>query len=371
MDMTMLAVVVAGFVFLGLVMWLSRKNSGSDDQLADIIQSLHQQNQAQNQEMAGRIAHLSDESRKAQSELAKALNDRLDNVTRNMGASLKESAEKTAKSIGEIQTRLTVIDKAQENIRELSNDIVGLQDILSNNQARGAFGEVQLNNLISQALEPDAYSFQASLSTGVRPDCLLQLPNPPGPIAIDAKFPLARYHAYMNAKDESELKAAVSGLKTDVKKHIDAIADKYLIPGETADSALMFLPSEAVYAELHANFQDLIDHSHRSRVYLVSPTTLWATLNTIRAVLRDVKMREQAGIIQREVGKLAEDAKRLDTRVDNLGKHFGQVSKDIDLIQTSTRKIVSKSEKITSVQLEKEEGLDEVIDDTIDPKKLL
>ena len=223
-----------------------------------------------------------------------------------------ERLDRTEKATGQIVTdlreRLVRIDEAQKKIGELSTQVVSLQEVLSNKQARGAFGEVQLNDLVQSALPPSAYEFQSTLSSGVRVDCLLKLPNPPGPIAIDAKFPLESYQraARRGGGRYGGAASAQRGFQQAIRKHIGDIRDKYIVPGETAELALMFLPSEAVYAELHANFTGLVEESYRARVWIVSPTTMMATLNTVRAVLKDVRMREQAGEIQKTVGLLLE-----------------------------------------------------------------
>ncbi|NOZ42052.1 MAG: DNA recombination protein RmuC [Alphaproteobacteria bacterium] len=302
--------------------------------------------------LEGRLSQLSEQSATAAAAVNHTLSERLDKVSQRMGESLEKNNKNTTESLGELKTRLAVIDEAQKNITRLSGQMVGLQDILSNKQARGAFGEIQLNDLVSQILPPSAYDFQAQMSNGKRADCLIRLPNPPGSIVVDAKFPLESYHLLRNAKDDAQRKSAISSFKADILKHVRAIAEKYIISGETAESALMFLPSEAVYAELHANFSDVVEKSYRARVWIVSPTTLMATLNTVRAVLKDARMREQAGVIQKEVGVLMGDVGRLDERVDKLRVHFQLAEKDIGAISTSTRKITSRAERIEDFQLE-------------------
>ncbi|MBI1180848.1 MAG: DNA recombination protein RmuC [Alphaproteobacteria bacterium] len=293
----------------------------------------------------------------SQVSLQNAIGQRLDGVTQRLGDGLSQSAEKTAKSLGEIQQRLNVIDKAQENITKLSSDVVGLQDILSNKQARGAFGEIQLNDLVSATLPPSAYEFQATLSNGKRADCLILLPKPPGAIAVDAKFPLESYRALLAAERGEDRKLAERAFRTDVLKHVADIAERYIVAGDTADSALMFLPSEAVYAELHANFREVVERSFQAKVWIVSPTTMMATLNTVRAILRDVRMREQAGLIQKEVAVLMKDVRRLDARVDNLQKHFHQATRDVDEIVISSKKIAGRADKIEELELEEEQRL--------------
>ena len=298
------------------------------------------------EQVMGRLRHLA--------EADHAIGDRLDQVSKRVYDGIIESTDRTNASMTQIHKRLAVIDQAQKNISELSTQMVGLQDILANKQSRGAFGEIQLNDLVSNVLPPNAYSFQATLSNGRRADCLLHLPNPPGSIVIDAKFPLESFNALHNATDEAGKKAAGRAFAADVLKHVNDIAERYIVPGETAESALMFLPSEAVYAELHANFVGTVEKSYRARVWIVSPTTLMATLNTVRAVLKDVRMREQAHVIQKEVAVLGEDVARLDGRVGNLRRHFGQAEKDLGEIETSARKITARAEKIDQIEMEGE-----------------
>ena len=240
---------------------------------------------------------------------------RLAEVTRAMGESLGASAVRTARTLGELQQRLETIDRAQTKIEKLSGDVLGLQDILSNKQTRGAFGEIQLREIVTRALPPDAVTFQATLSNGTRADCLIHLPHPPGPIVIDAKFPLEAYEALRAAKTPAETQAAQRLMRGAVRAHMRAIAEKYVIEGETAEGALMFLPSEAVYAELHANFGDLVREGFGLRVWIVSPTTCMATLHTLRAVLKDARLRAEAHAIRRELGLLHKDAERLAARV--------------------------------------------------------
>jgi len=283
--------------------------------------------------------------------LQQHITTQLQNQERSLTESLRKQAETTGQKLGDLQTRLAVIDKAQASLNELSAQTMRLENVLSNKQARGAYGEMQLENLVQQILPPNAYQFQASLSNGSRPDCLLNLPNPPGPIAIDAKFPLEAWYELGEATDEGEKALARKKLATAFNKHVSDIASKYIIIGETADSAILFLPSEAVYAEFHTSLTKVVEESFKKRVYIASPTTLMATLNTVRAILRDVKMREQATVIQTEVIKLLEDIQRLDKRVANLNQHFNQAQKDINDITTSTQKISRRSETIEQIDV--------------------
>ena len=312
---------------------------------------------ASQNDLAGRLATITETNAAAQTALTKTLNERLDAVSKRLGDSLEASSEKAGKTMIELRERLVKIDAAQKNIAELSGQVVSLQDVLSNKQARGAFGEIQLNDIIVDALPPSAYQFQATLGNNSRCDCLLTLPNPPGAIVIDAKFPLESYRSLRNAGNDADRSLAGRAFKADMLKHINDIAGKYILPGEPAESAFLFLPSEAVYAELHANFTDVVEKSYKAKVWIVSPTTLMAVLHTVRAVLKDARMREQAGVIQKEVLSLIEDVGRLEDRVGSLQKHFTQAGRDIELIKTSTHKITRRAERIEEVQLEDSDGV--------------
>ncbi len=313
-------------------------------------------------ELAGRLSQLGENSSAQQALLAQAINEqkmsmlkivdeKLLEVTKSVGQGLQQSTEKTNQTLHDLRERLTKIDVAQQKISSLSEQVVSLQEVLSNKQARGAFGEIQLNDLVTSILPPSAYEFQVVLCNQKRADCVLRLPNPPGTIVIDSKFPLESYQALRNASSEREKVEAERFFRASVLKHIKDISEKYIIPGETAESALMFLPSESVYAELHANFVDVVEVSYRSKVWIVSPTTLMATLNTVRAVLKDARMREQAGVIQKEVGSLIEDITRLDDRIDSLSKHFDMASRDIGDIRISSGKISRRIDKIEEIEL--------------------
>ncbi|MEM1236262.1 MAG: DNA recombination protein RmuC [Pseudomonadota bacterium] len=298
------------------------------------------------QQLSGGLTHVSDAQAASQAQMLALMEKRLQNVTEQMNLNLATSAKNTAQSLGQLQERLTAIDKAQDNITKLSGDVLSLQDILSNKQTRGAFGEIQLNDIVSKALPADSYSLQATLSNGRRADCLIHLPNPPGPIVVDAKFPLEGYERLRAAETEADAQAAARQFRTDVKAHIKAISEKYVIEGETADGALMFLPSEAIYAELHANFPELVREGFSARVWIVSPTTCMATLNTMRAILKDARMREQAGKIRKELALLHGDVERLGTRVGNLDRHFGQAQKDIEEIKISATKAGNRARRL-------------------------
>ena len=302
--------------------------------------------------LSGGLTHVSDAQAKAQAHMLQLMEHRLAQVQNNMTENLQGSARRTAQSLGELQQRLTAIDKAQDNITKLSGDVLSLQDILSNKQTRGAFGEIQLNDIVTKALPSDSYTLQATLSNGRRADCLIHLPNPPGPIVVDSKFPLEAYEALRRAKTDWDLNEAAKFLRATVRKHIKDISEKYIIEGETADGALLFLPSEAVYAELHANFPEIVREGFAARVWIVSPTTCMATLNTMRAILKDARMREQAGAIRRELGLLYQDIDRLGTRVENLDRHFNQAAKDISEIKISSDKAGKRARRLDNFDFE-------------------
>jgi len=320
-------------------------------QMGDLGQRVQGLSEGQ-QQLAGGLNHVSEAQASAQSHMLQLMEKRLTQVTENMTENLQGSARRTAQSLGELQQRLQAIDKAQDNITKLSGDVLSLQDILSNKQTRGAFGEIQLTDIVTKALPSDSFSLQHTLSNGKRVDCLVHLPNPPGPICIDSKFPLEAYEAMRKAGTDRELSEAARFLRTSVKKHIKDIAEKYILDGETADGALMFLPSEAVYAELHANFPELVREGFAARVWIVSPTTCMATLNTMRAILKDARMREQAGAIRRELGLLFADVDRLGNRVENLDRHFHQAAKDISDIKISADKAGRRAKRLDNFDFE-------------------
>lgn len=302
--------------------------------------------------LTGGLSHVADAQATAQTQMIQLMESRLAQVQNTMTETLQGSARRTAHSLGELQQRLAAIDKAQDNITRLSGDVLSLQDILSNKQTRGAFGEIQLRDIVGKALPSDSYTWQGQLSNGTRPDCMVHLPNPPGPIVIDSKFPLEAYEALRNAPSQEALNRAAQLFRQSVRSHIKAIAEKYIIEGETADGALMFLPSEAVYAELHANFPEIVRDGFAARVWIVSPTTCMATLNTMRAILKDARMQEQAGAIRRELGMLFADVERLGTRVENLDRHFNQAAKDISDIKISATKTSNRAKRLDNFDFE-------------------
>ncbi|WP_353473680.1 DNA recombination protein RmuC [Salipiger sp. H15] len=345
----------AGVALLALLLIMSIRASNRAARLGYPLSQLSQRVQAlsEGQErLAGGLHHVSEAQVKSQNAMLQLMEKRLAQVQQNMAENLHGTARRTAHSLGQLQERLKTIDAAQENITRLSGDVLSLQDILSNKQTRGAFGEIQLNDIVSKALPPDSYVMQATLSNGRRADCLIKLPEPPGHIVIDAKFPLEAYEMLRRADTPEAKQRAGQAFRMSVRKHLRDISDRYILDGETAESALMFLPSEAVYAELHASFPEVVREGFSLRVWIVSPTTCMATLNTLRAVLKDARMREQAGAIRRELGLLHQDIERLEDRVENLDRHFGMAARDLSEIRISAEKAGRRAQKLDNFDFE-------------------
>lgn len=298
------------------------------------------------------------------SDYGKEMSKRVENLTQTTDARLKEinqqvekrlteGFEKTNETFSDVIKRLALIDAAQKQISELSGNVVSLQEILNDRRSRGTFGEVQLTALIRNVIPEQHFSFQHTLSNGKRVDCLLILPEPTGNIAIDAKFPLETFRQLIDSStNENDKRHLEAQFKIDIRKHIQDISEKYIIPGETADGAVMFIPAEAVFAEIHARFPDLVEIAHRSKVWLVSPTTMMAILTTSRAVLKDAATRQQLHIIQKHLNMLAGDFERFQKRMDNLAKHIAQAHTDVDEVHTSARKITQRFGQIEKVELE-------------------
>jgi DNA recombination protein RmuC len=287
----------------------------------------------------------------AQEALARTLGARLEALEKRVGENLTDSATKTAASIAGIGERLTVIDEAQKNISALSGQVVSLQQVLSNKQARGAFGQAQMEEIVRDGLPGSLYDFQFTLSNRNRPDCIIRIPGNKALLVIDSKFPLEAFDALRRATTDEEKKAALALVRSSVSKHVSDIADKYLIPGEVQTPAIMFVPSESLYADLHDGFADVIQKAHRANVIVVSPNILMLAINTIQTVMKDARMREQADLIRKEVGALLNDVRLLNDRVTKLQSHFNQADADIKNILISTGKITTRGEKIEKVEL--------------------
>ena len=368
-EITLILMAAAGgFALVVMVLlWMVARAAGRAAQatapLTNQMEYLNQRVQTigdGQQQLAGGLTQVSEAQAAQQNNMHKLMEARLAAVQEQMTLNLTTSAKTTANSLGELQQRLVTIDKAQDTIQKLSGDVLSLQDILANKQTRGAFGEIQLQEIVSKALPSDAYTWQATLPNGKRADCLIHLPNPPGPIVIDSKFPLEAYEALRNATTELDTKDAIKFMRTSVKAHIKAISEKYILEGTTADGAIMFLPSEAVYAELHSNFPELIREGFEARVWIVSPTTCMATLNTMRAILKDARMREQAGAIRTALRQLHRDVELVVDRVDKLNTHFNQARKDIEGISTAAERAGKRAHKLDNFDFEEIEAIDPV-----------
>ncbi|MEM6463174.1 MAG: DNA recombination protein RmuC [Pseudomonadota bacterium] len=322
----------------------ARRAGDMESRLAEIIGA-----QA---EMQGRMATIAEVFGSRQSEINKSINERLDGLGQRIGSTLSEQTKATHENLSKLQERLAVIDTAQNNIQALAKDVVGLQAILSDKQTRGAFGQARMETIIADGLPSNAYAFQHTLSNGSRPDCIVHMPNDAPALVIDAKFPLEAWNAIRDADTDDLKKQASQRFRRDVDIHIKDIADKYLLKGETQDTAFMFVPSESIFAEIHEQFEGLVQRAHRARIVIVSPSLLMLSLQVVQAVLKDARMREQAHLIQAEVGRLLDDVLRLDDRVRKLQAHFGQTQRDIDQILTSADKITKRGGKIEALEIE-------------------
>ncbi|WP_291177571.1 DNA recombination protein RmuC [Hyphomicrobium sp.] len=296
------------------------------------------------------------ETQRQNSDTVARLTERVDTLARHMGDNLAEAGRRTSESLSTLNERLAVIAEAKQSLADLSSEVGSLSGVLANKQARGAFGQVRMEAIIRDALPVGAYEFQATLSNGKRPDCVIRLPNTPASLVIDSKFPLEGFEALRVARTPDEQKAARDAIRTVVGRHIDDIAEKYLIPGETQDTALMFVPSESVYGDLHEHFADLVQRAHRARVVIVAPNILMLAVQTVQAVIKDAKMRDQAGLIQREVGLLLGDVARLAERVAELERHFGLSTKALEKVSASAARISGRGERLTALDLEDESG---------------
>lgn len=303
-------------------------------------------------EMAGQLRSFADQAASGQQYLARTLDERLDQVSHRLGRGLNEQAERTHQSLKHLYERLAVIDTAQANLTQLSSEMVSLKDILANKQARGAYGQARMEAIIRDGLHAQAYAFQTTLSNGSRPDCVIKLPDSELGLVIDAKFPLEAFNALKAASGEADIRAAETRLRRDVAHHVKDIAGKYLIAGETQDPAIMFVPSESIYADLYERFEDVIQKAHRERVIIASPNILMLLIQTMQAIFKDARMREQAGVIKIEVTRLLDDVGRLKERVLDLQRHFGQASGDLEKLGLSADKITKRGLRIEQLDVE-------------------
>lgn len=296
-------------------------------------------------EMTGRLQAFAEALAQRQSDLGRTVSERLDQVTQRVGENLTTGTRATMEQLQKLEARISVIDAARENISQLADQVTGLKAILANKQARGAFGQGRMEAIIKDALPPSGYSFQTTLGSGARPDCLITLPGDNRPLAIDAKFPLEAFEQLRMAAPD-EVKSAEARIRSDVGKHIKDVAEKYLVPGETQDVALLFVPSESIYAELNERFEDVVQRAHKMRVLIVSPSLLMLAVQVVQGLVRDAAMREQAHLIQDEVRKLLEDIDRLSARTAKLATHFAQAEQDLSDLEVSSGKIAKRGARI-------------------------
>lgn len=307
-------------------------------------------------ELTGRVQAFAEGMGGRQAEFSRTMTERLDAVTHRLGEGMQKTAKETMESLGQLNERLAVVDAAQGRLQELSSQLVTLKDVLANKQARGAFGQGRMEAIVADGLPKDSYQFQFTLSNNRRPDCAVFLPGDPRPLLIDAKFPLESITAFREAKTDEMRRAASARLRTDISKHVSDIADRYFLPGETQDMALMFVPSESVYAELHEHFDDLVQKAFRSRVMLVSPSLLMLAIQVLQVIVKDSRMREQAELVRAEVTKLMADVERMRDRALNLQKHFAQSSDDVGLVLISAEKVMKRGAQIESLELDTPEA---------------
>ncbi|MDV4161363.1 DNA recombination protein RmuC [Rhizobium leguminosarum] len=303
-------------------------------------------------EMQGRIAVMTEVFGARQSELNQTISQRLDGMSQRVSSTITEQTKSTHENLRRLQERLAVIDAAQNNIQTLAKDVVGLQAILSNKQTRGAFGQSRMETIVADGLPMGAYAFQQTLSNGSRPDCTIRMPNGAPPLVIDAKFPLEAWNAIRDAGSPEAGKIAGQQFRRDMEVHIRDISEKYLIQGETQDTAFLFVPSESIFAEIHEHFEPVVQKAHRARIVIVSPSLLMLSIQVIQAVLKDQRMRAQAHLIQGEVAILMDDLSRLDERVRKLQGHFAMAQKDIDMVVTSADKLTRRGAKIEALEFE-------------------
>jgi DNA recombination protein RmuC len=351
MSQTVIVVIclLAGLIAGALIVFLARPRTPVDRTAADGIAQIH-----------GRIDAMGSWLQNAHGQLQQTVNERLDAVSQNLGVSLQTTAKHTTENLQKLNERLAVIDTAQKNITELATQVSSLQGVLANKQSRGAFGQGQLEAIIADVLPKGAYEFQYTLKNKSRPDCAIFMPES-GPLIIDAKFPLEAMTAWRQAATDEERKQAIARVRQDIAKHISDIAEKYLIPGETQDIALMFIPSESVYADLHERFDDIVQRAQRARIMIVSPTLMVMAIQVIKQVRKDVEMREAADQIRHEVGHMMKDVGLLGERVRKLQGHFGQATKDIDDILTSAGKIEKRAARIEDLEFDGESGGAQII----------
>jgi DNA recombination protein RmuC len=336
--------------------------------LTQLHETLSAQGRAQSESAQSMMRNLTEQLVTQVDALSKAVEGRLGEISGKVGERLDEGFKRTNETFASVMARLATIDEAQKKIDGLTTNVMSLQELLGDKRSRGAFGEVQLEAIVRNSLPPGSFEMQSTLSNHARVDCLLRLPEPTGTVAVDSKFPLENYRAGFAAdQPESERQAALRRFKVDVKKHIDDIADKYIIPGETSDGAVMFVPAEAVFAEIHAHHPELVEHAQKRHVWVTSPTTLMAILNTARAVIKDFETRRQVHVIKDALSKLARDFERFDYRMQQLANHIRQANEDVQQVHVSSQKITHRFRHIEQVDIDRALGAEPAVASPVEP----
>ena len=345
------AVLVIGLIVIALLVWLGLAIMQTNrERMFEAASQFERQRQLDQQMDAVRILQSEVTGRIAT--LTQSVGERFDSLQNRVGDGLKENVKETTESLSKLNERLAVIDAAQKNLSSLTSEVLTLKDVLSNKQTRGAFGQGRMEAIIRDALPPNAFEFQATLKNGKRPDCIIRLPNDPRPLVIDAKFPLESVTAFREARSDDEKKLAIARVRNDIAIHIKDISEKYIVPGETQEIAVMFVPSESIYADLHEFFDDVIQKAQQKRIMIASPSLLMMAIQMLQVIVKDSRMREQAHLVQQEVGRILDDVRRVNDRVGKLDTHFRQAQEDVAGISTSADKIVRRGEKITAMELD-------------------
>ena len=343
--------IAIGLLVLALLGWLGLTlRQTREDRLLEAAAAIERQRRL-DEEMAS-VKRLQAEVTGRIETLTQSVGQRFDSLQNRVGDGLKENVKETTENLSKLNERLAVIDAAQKNLTALTSEMMTLKDVLANKQTRGAFGQGRMEAIIRDALPPQTYEFQATLKSGKRPDCVIRLPNDPRPLIVDAKFPLESITAFRDAKTDDERKLASARVRSDVQTHLKDIAEKYILAGETQELAVMFVPSESIYADLHEFFDDIIQKAQRGRIMIASPSLLMMAVQMLQVIVKDSRMREQAHLVQQEVGRILEDVRRLGERIGKLDTHFRQANDDISLITKSTDAIMRRGTRIADMELE-------------------
>jgi DNA recombination protein RmuC len=346
-------------MLLAIIVWSILKNSGRQaleagvaaERAREFDDKVAEMNRLQ-AELTGRMQTMAEIFGTRQGDLVRHMGERLDALRTQVGQGIETSGLRTTESLGKLNERLAVIDAAQKNLTDLTSEVVSLRDVLANKQSRGAYGQGRMESIVKDGMPAGFYVFQPTLSNRTKPDCMVTLPGDSRGLVIDAKFPLEGFTAFRGAKDDDARRIAGQRVRQDIGVHLKDIAEKYLIPGETQDMALMFVPSESIYADLHEHFDDLIQRSHRARLVIVSPSLLALAIQVMQSLVRDARMRDEAQVIQSEVGKLLNDVRLLGERVEKLDGHFRQAVGDVEAIKTSSEKVVKRGDRIGAMEFD-------------------